>query len=291
MGFRIFLVTVVAGLGLTLPTGKQVGEWHGSARAWVNTKLENWDQQVPVDEDAYVISAEPAPVAAPAPEAPAPVVADAIKTVVSSPVAPIAPAISSTELATGLDVPTVPTDIEEADLGLYLDPTPAPAPVPAPTVVLSDADFDAAQGEFITGFVHEQIAADQVAASILVQAPTVEKITDAAFDAAQDAFVTGFVAEQTAAIAARKLEAASTPEVARVDTAVDTENLYEGLAYSLNREAEGLEPMPLAAAKPAGEAKPSDRDGRLTNAVRLTRDAVYAWANLLHGPAVVTIGR
>lgn len=295
MGFRIFLVSAVAGLGFTLPTGKQVSEWHGSARAWVVEKFEDWDTQVLVDEDAYVVAAEPAPVEAEVPVimAPSPVVTAARP--VAAPTAPApapAPAVANTktnpriEVVTESALPTEPTDLVEADFDFApaAAPASAPAVTPAPAVLISGAAFDAAQGEFVTGFVAEQVAAALAAAP----AATLT-LTDAAFDAAQQDFVNGFLAEETAAIAARKAAAAPAPAVDRAETAEDGENLYEGLAYALNRGAEGLEPA-AAAVERAGEAKPSDRDGRLTNAVRLTRDAVYAWANLLHGPAVVTIG-
>ncbi len=285
MGFRIFLVSIVAGLGLTLPTGKQVGEWHGAARAWVAEKYEDWDHQVLVDEDAYVVAAEPAPVAA---EVPVMIASTPVVTKVAAPVTPEAVVTSRTpaprvELSTGLDVTAGFTDLVEADFDFAPVSAPAPfsAPAPAPAVLVSDAAFDAAQGEFVTGFV-----AEQAAAAVPAPAATVAT-SDASFDAAQEDFVNGYVAVENAAIAARKVEACPAPEVARVEIFGDGDTLYEGLAYALNREAEGLEP---AAAERSGEAKPSDRDGRLTNAVRLTRDAVYAWANLLHGPAVVTIG-
>ena len=60
-------------------------------------------------------------------------------------------------------------------------------------------------------------------------------------------------------------------------------DLYPGVAFALNREAEGLQHDSPATAEPAGSGN------RLTQAVRLTREAVQAWANLLHGPAVVVI--
>ena len=47
-------------------------------------------------------------------------------------------------------------------------------------------------------------------------------------------------------------------------------------------------PAPVAAA-PIEVRRPVGQTGGLIHAVRLTREAVYAWANLLHGPAVVTL--
>jgi hypothetical protein len=62
------------------------------------------------------------------------------------------------------------------------------------------------------------------------------------------------------------------------------DDIYSGEAYALNRGAEGI-----AAPATAPASEPENVDERLTNAVRLTREAVFAWASLLHGPAVVTI--
>jgi hypothetical protein len=66
------------------------------------------------------------------------------------------------------------------------------------------------------------------------------------------------------------------------------DDLYPGEAYALNRAAEGIErgsePDSIGTAAPPPGS-------RLAHAVRLTREAVFAWANLLHGPAVVAVSR
>jgi hypothetical protein len=67
------------------------------------------------------------------------------------------------------------------------------------------------------------------------------------------------------------------------------DDLYPGEAFALNREAQGLdEPAPAGIADPAVEVPAGNQ---LKNAVRLTRDAVYAWMNLIQSPAIVTIPR
>ncbi len=91
--------------------------------------------------------------------------------------------------------------------------------------------------------------------------------------------------------------------VAKADEPV--EDLYPGLAYALNRASEGLSPSPFepttanreatlpSKPEPIAEtlAEPS-RSERLAQAVRLTGQAVNAWANLLgQRPAVVSIRR
>jgi hypothetical protein len=94
------------------------------------------------------------------------------------------------------------------------------------------------------------------------------------------------------------------------ETGVGNADLNPGVAYAyaLNREADGLNlglagasagaPTP-APALAVGTVDPSrgkelvpealTAGERLSRAVRLTREAVYAWASLLHSPAVVTI--
>ena len=73
------------------------------------------------------------------------------------------------------------------------------------------------------------------------------------------------------------------------------DDLYVGVAYSLNRDAEGLglgsEASPPAPAERGSEPAVASRVSQLSDALRLTREAVYAWSNLLHGPAVVAISR
>jgi hypothetical protein len=76
------------------------------------------------------------------------------------------------------------------------------------------------------------------------------------------------------------------------------EDLYPGLAFALNREAEGLSlagtPINVGSSGDAARgvelaSEVPTTGARLSRAVRLTREAVFAWASLLHGPAVVTI--
>ena len=66
------------------------------------------------------------------------------------------------------------------------------------------------------------------------------------------------------------------------------DDLYTGEAYTLNREAEGIGIVAPEVGRPAGRDM---RGSQFSHALRLTREAMFAWANLLHGPAVVTISR
>ena len=65
------------------------------------------------------------------------------------------------------------------------------------------------------------------------------------------------------------------------------DDLYPGEAFVLNREADGFD-EPIAT--PVAEANRDIPSGnQLGTAVRLTRDAVYAWMNLLQSPAIMTL--
>jgi len=77
------------------------------------------------------------------------------------------------------------------------------------------------------------------------------------------------------------------------EPAVAPDDLYPGVAFALNREAEGWNPLNAVVVNPGGPSMDHARAhvGRLANAVRLTRDAVSAWAGLLNGPAVVALIR
>src|SRR5438094_164558 len=72
---------------------------------------------------------------------------------------------------------------------------------------------------------------------------------------------------------------AGTPKVEPIE---ESDDLYAGIAYALNREAEGIAAVAVTAAP---------QTDQWAQALRLTREAAFAWANLLHGPAVVTIAR
>jgi hypothetical protein len=77
------------------------------------------------------------------------------------------------------------------------------------------------------------------------------------------------------------------------------DDLYPGLAYALNRDSEvvadaGATPAPIVAEEATSVearavAMPVGAGQRLSTAVRLTGEAIHAWANLLRGPAVVSI--
>jgi hypothetical protein len=274
MGLRIVLVGVVAGLGLTLPSGKQLESWRESARGWVSDQIAARDAGIPADENAFVIVPEPTPTPTPTetlaeapPLAPEAVVTEMIETAAPEPLDPGATVSRLADVAPGPDVPTESMPLDESE--------------PAPALRISDADFDAAQGDIVAGF-----SADLAATLAAQEAEAAEVALVEPIEVCDDD-----PSEGVAYVPSCKAEGFEAP-VARSAPAESCDDPDRALAFALNREAEGLDLAPDAGAtpEPPQEATPPDRDGRLTTAVRLTREAVYAWANLLHGPAVVTIG-
>ena len=140
------------------------------------------------------------------------------------------------------------------------------------------------------GWVEQQVSAwtiepaaegpDQVvAADAAPAAPTA--VADQVFDAAVDEMKAAF-AERPAAVAVAEAPSASFEPIE------PAEDLYPGLAFALNRQADGLgEPATLV--EPPSPRVTTTGD-RLATAVKLTGAAVHAWMDLLRkGPALVAI--
>lgn len=249
MALRLVLVGVVAGLGLSLPSGEQIRTWRVSAQNWVNTRLAAWDAEMPSDENAFILIEEPSA---------------QVAEVVAPPVAgpSVLPAETSMALATdyadGLDAPSAPMALDASE--------------PAPTVTETlDAAFLAAESETLSAFASEP--ADGAVTGALevtrIDPVAVAKVLYKKLVSTVDRVSRGL--------------AQATPPPVTFEPLVVGDDLYPGVAFALNREAEGLA---LIGREDSGVERGGDR---LTHAVRLTRDAVYAWANVLHGPAVVTI--
>ncbi len=283
MGLRIVLVGLVAGLGLSIPSRDQLGVWRGSARSWMSAQLAEWDGQMPAGDTAFVVVPEPTPSADP-------VASQVAEVVASSPEPATEPSVATAGAATadrpaGVVTPTQPVELVEG--------VPAPAAadsVSAPALEISDAAFDAALSDVVAGF-----AADRdTAAIVALEAPKVETVAsfepEYVCDDAEPDIADVLNHEVDGLDLTRPLLTIRDSEP--VDLIDFEENLYAGIAYDLNREADGLEtptPAPAPVSVPTADAPAENGKGRLTHAVRLTREAVYAWANLLHGPAVVTL--
>ncbi len=61
MALRLFLVSMVAGMGLSLPTARDLEEWNRKGRAvWV-AGLQQWDAMMPTGSRAFAEETRPAP--------------------------------------------------------------------------------------------------------------------------------------------------------------------------------------------------------------------------------------
>lgn len=117
-----------------------------------------------------------------------------------------------------------------------------------------------------------------------------EAADDEAFRAVVDAMASEFVPEAPRPSFPEEegsrivlIEESDAPEVVAEDGADD---LYPGLAYALNRRAEGLGPMPSPATLDDPATAPGP-DARLASAVDLTGRALRAWVSLLQAPTVM----
>jgi hypothetical protein len=301
MALRLFLVGLVAGLGVTFPTGRKLESWKDSAQCWVNARLADWDAGQGLDDSDFVLIAEPTVSASSSIPDVTPI---ETTRAFSEPVPSVSNAIpvQSAELVDGLDLPTIPAAFDGDDAG----------PVRADRVVDSDAVFVSVLDLVLSEFAAECLAAKTAE-------PNLSTELDARFDLAQTATLETFATDDAVVNRVRK----DTREFTQLDPADDLaddpayalnhatdgltmptvvvdcraaafepievdESLDKDTAYALNRDSDGLGVLaPLQIA--VEPVRPVRQNSRLHQAVRLTREAVYAWANLLHGPAVVTL--
>jgi len=192
-------------------------------------------------------------------------------------------------------VEVVPVDELELD---ELEMVVATAAAPAPTPVAVDVDVEsvvtpsgvedrdasmpaATSTSELDGDLAFSVALDDVIGSM---------VADDAFGLAQSEVLDSFADDRAADLAKLNPVATSTPAAtaSASDSHQADEGMYCGVAYALNSESVGDLP-PTDAAIDAGVKDQSATSDQFSQAVRLTREAVYAWANVLHGPAVVTI--
>ena len=256
MALRLILVGAVAGLGLSLPSASRLQSWGDSTRNWAHARFAAWDAQMPADASAFVLVAAPTvPPSESAAPAPTP-------TPAADKAAPVP--IIATELAAGLDVPTCPMNLE------------APS-----ATALDDSAFDVAQRDVLSAFAADALANER-------PSPRFEPIV--LEDDADEGVALRLNREAEGLNLATAVKSFA-PD--RFEPMVVGDDLEPGMAFALNREAEGLNLGSFRNAPPevwvGREVESPDSRGRLTQAVRLTREAVHAWASLLHGPAVVIL--
>lgn len=297
MALRLVLVSVVAGMGLVLPNAGDISGWAHSTQRWLNGRMAELDARASIDDTAFVYDA---------------VAVEAAREAQSK--------ISTSRPALALAKVVEEIENEQARKA-SAEPEPAPAPAPAsapiaaPLVVAApaatvevadDRAFDAVVDTMVADFAADSdllAAREAEAFGPPFEAPQVEPTPvviaaepapipedDRAFDALVNEMAAAFSADAET-LAVREREAVA-PKFALIEIGDD---LYPGVAYALNRQAEGLEIMAAAPAPVAVAPGPAPATGnpedRLAHAVHLTRQAVFAWVSLLHGPAVVTIAR
>jgi hypothetical protein len=162
----------------------------------------------------------------------------------------------------GLELPT------RGDLSRWLDAGRARWEVAVAAVRVAEPEAPARMPEAPTTVPEVLTAAEEAKAPV---------VADGAFE--------GVVGRMAAAFAERP--------AAAFEPVVVGEDLETGLAFALNREScevAGAVTIPTVAPEPS-EMAGASRGQRLAAAIRLTGQAVHAWATLLReGPAVASVG-
>ena len=307
MGVRLILVSVVAGLGLTLPSGKQVTSWRDSAQGWVSTRLAEWDARMPVDESAFIYVADAEPLLGddqvsrkiatttktpdtPLTKLPAPIT---INTIAASSLVLASPEI----LASGIETPTSPMAINDIELMPITTETNTDS-----TLAALDTVFNELQTQSLSVFAlkvnqlenaKQSLSNSEPYLAVTDQLISVESFALEDSDDLQESSSYLFVLKEDmkpVQLERKLMQPRNEPLEADGD-------LYTGVAYELNCQAEGLDSLRTIEIVQAISndrindlrSATIDTSSRLESALKLTREAVYAWANLLHAPAVVTI--
>ena len=261
MALRMVLVSFVASLGLSLPTSDDMSRWTKSTHVWLDTKLAAWDARMPSGTQAFVYYAES--------DFP-----DRIAMSESPKSGSSTNAVADNDLADLEDIVADDFPVEEAPK--------AESPTPA---MISDADFATAMNDVVAIFTADS------ASNAPKQEAVVAAETPKTIETEPGAGISDRLAEQMAALFETEtacLLKSSEPASPLFEPMVVAENLDNDFAYELNRKSDGRELHETAVSISPNESDPAAGD-RIIRAVRLTREAALAWANLLHAPAVVTI--
>jgi hypothetical protein len=256
MMLRVVLVGIVAGLGISPPSENELTGWTRSVQTWLDAGFLafNAEDLTGEDEGAGEVAVEAPTAKDVAPEASTP-----------APVKVAMPLSDADDLSEDDDQPAAPIAAIDED---------EEATAPTGDAAAAEAvAFDAVIDEMVADFSRAEIR----------PRPTADDLAGLDFDDAME-----LVAEAIANVPAQPR---ADPETKGDQPLEIDDELYPGEAYVLNREADGL-PDP-AQVSPEGESEDAaghaSADRQLNHAVRLTRDAVYAWINLLQSPAIVTI--
>lgn len=275
MVLRLVLVGLVAGLALSMPSRRDLDTMARTAQHWANDRLAEWDTETLADSGAYVFAVDPAEAAL-------------------SVVAPARPLVSDEEFAVALNdsvalfaQDALAGETRETDQSIKsgaqlaaLDSSKSiviDLELPTePVAIIGDESLDHTD---LTELVFEGWAeATNRNKPVELASSNLSTDLDLVFEEVIEATVIRFDRDTSALVATAR---ASSDEPLEM-----SEDLGTDETYALNRIADRVQESTAAAA-----AEVDRSENQLTNAVRLTREAVVAWASLIHGPAVVTISR
>jgi hypothetical protein len=275
MVLRLILVSIVAGLGATPPAENEIAGWSRTAQAWLDARLADWSICLPPNEGAF-----PLPPPAPADLGLATLDDELLALYGDEPVLE-APAPSPEPKATA-DAGLASLDEELA--ALFSEEPVAVVPPPIEDARTADRVFDAVVDEIAAGF--SQCEDEPVAPVSRTLAPDLVA-SQAEIDELERAFVE---AEDTEAytftiVPAPAVTALPVVEDEFLEPGIDFDH---GVAPGSSRPTDEIGP-PAPAIEEAPAAFQATTCDPLLDAVRLTRDAAYAWMNLLQSPAIATL--
>ncbi|SIO17687.1 hypothetical protein SAMN05444166_2837 [Singulisphaera sp. GP187] len=264
MVLRLILVGLVIGLGLSMPPRRDLDTLSRSAQHWVNDRLAEWDPQTTSDQGVYVLVDDPAETSLPLSAPALTLVSDEeFAGVVDDSVALFAQDVLA---ATTREMDQL---VKSSDQLAVSDPSKSLA-IDLPTEPAALQSEEANPLDLIELVFEGWAEAMPLSMPVEWVEANESNPLDLAFEELIETTVTQFD-QDASALAALTLEI--------------HQDRDPGEAAALDRSSDGNEAATVATvATGRGE-------NRLTNAVRLTREAVVAWASLIHGPAVVTISR
>ncbi len=246
MVLRLILVGLVAGLGLSLPSQRDLETLHRSAQRWVEGRLKGDAPRTPDADGVFVFVADESPTTPIPTLTPAPAPATAPTQDPDR-----APAETLDEVA---DVPADDDSPAEVVPPLRVAEAPAPAfgSPPLDDLLLAAPTEPAAEvvetktAEAIPAEAETEIDVADIEAEItgaeIAEAEPVDPDRD--FLTVVDEMAAAFAAD-LALMRDREAEATRLAQAAPEGEAPEVgEDLYPGLAYALNREAEGLDLAP-----------------------------------------------
>jgi hypothetical protein len=264
MVLRLVLVSIVAGLGVSPPAEDELAGWSRTAQTWLDARLAEWNATQPLDRSESV---------------------------------------ASSVLAEDFDVAALESAVIDAFSAL-----PEAVAVPGSVAVDragADVDFEAVVEAMVADFAPDATGTKPVASEVeapvwsnaAARAEELEaEIIEAELDAGERAVEVG-VAELDAGetnwcVPAPAMATLPAGEDVLFDSSDDCELLlHQGAGTEWTQKAaEPADPAPLAEEAPVSRDTAAPMaDNSLRHAVRLTRDAAYAWWNLLQSPALVTV--